>query len=108
LPENAVVVENHTRCQDDAELRSTLLRSSEFGTFYEQFRAGATPPPAPAGGPPTLEDAIAALYWILGRRPRSNTEIQSLQSAQSPEALRMALLSGDDFRQVYEGATQRG
>jgi hypothetical protein len=107
LPENDIVVENHTRCQDDADLRSTLLRSQEFGTFYSQFRAGATPQPAADGQPPTLEDAIAALYWLLGRRPRSRTEIQSLQAAPSPEALRMTLLSGDDFRQLYEGATGR-
>jgi hypothetical protein len=107
LPESDAVVENHTRCQDDADLRSTLLRSQEFGSFYERFLAGAAPEP-PEGQSPTLEDAIGALYWLLGRRPRSRTEVLSLQSAPSPEALRMTLLSGDDFRQLYEGTTRRG
>jgi hypothetical protein len=108
LPESDVVVENHTRCQDDADLRTTLLRSEEFGEFYRQFRAGVAATPPANEQPPTMDDAIAALYWILGRRPRSRTEIQSLQAVGSPEALRMSLLSGDDFRQLYEHATRRG
>ncbi len=106
LPENDAVIENHTRCHDDTDLRTTLLRSQEFGTFYEQFLAGAAAAPNSDEQPPTLEDAISALYWILGRKPRSRSEIQSLQAAGSPEALRAQLIAGDDFQQLYEGVTR--
>jgi hypothetical protein len=107
LPESDAVIEHHTRCLDDTDLRNTLLRSQEFGSFYEQFRAGAAAAPHANEQPPTLEDAISALYWLLGRKPHSHSEIQSLQDSPSPEALRMKLLTGDDFRQLYEVTTGR-
>jgi hypothetical protein len=107
LPESDAVVDNHTRCQDDSDLRNTLLRSQEFGSFYERFQAGAAAVPQEGEQRPTLEEAIAALYWLLGRKPRSRSEVQSLQDTASPEALRMKLLAGDDFRQLYEGTTRR-
>jgi len=107
LPENDAVIENHIRCQDDADLRNTLLRSPEFGTFYEQLHAGEAAEPPANEQPLTLEDAISALYWLLGRKPRSRSEIQALQESPTAEALRRKLLAGEDFRQLYEGTARR-
>jgi hypothetical protein len=106
LPESDAVVENHTRCQDDADLRNTLLRSQEFGAFYDRVQSGSAQEPR-AGDQPSLDDAISALHWLLGRRPRSQGEIQSLRAVPSSDALRLKLISGDDFRQLYERTTRR-
>jgi hypothetical protein len=104
-PESEAVIEGHRRLHDDDDLRNSLLRSEEFRHFHTRFEAGEEGVPAEASAPPSREDVLAALHWLLGRPLRSREEADALLTSHSREELRLMLVGGDEFRAAYGHVT---
>lgn len=96
-PESETVIDGHRRLQDDDDLRLSLLRSHEFRDFYHRLEAGEEHAPA-EGEPPTREDLLQALRWLLNRPLRSREEADALLVEPTRGALRLRLLADDEFK----------
>ncbi|HWA89244.1 MAG TPA: tetratricopeptide repeat protein [Rhizomicrobium sp.] len=99
-PESDAVIEGHRRLHDDDDLRLSLLRSHEFRDFHDRFEAGEEHAPAD-GEPPTREDMLQALRWLLGRPLRSREEAEALLAEPTRAALRLKLVVGDEFKSEW-------
>ncbi len=98
-PESEAAFTAHQRCLGVADLRRTLLQSSEFRTVYPQLMA--RPPAAWRSSEPgavAAADVQGAFYWILGRAPESEPVIQAHLGCGSVGELRQVLFASAEFR----------
>jgi hypothetical protein len=105
-PESEEVIEEHRRLEDVETLRGVLLRSEEFKNFFERWESGQLGGGSDQddGRPLSRSDMLAALRWILGRAPRSSQEAGELMALGSRGALRLRLVSSDEFLSSYRFA----
>ncbi len=97
-PESEAAFIAHQRCLGAADLRRTLLQSSEFRSLQPQLMARpAAAWRSAAPDPITVADVHAAFHWILGRAPESDAVVQAHLACGSVGELRRVLLASAEF-----------
>lgn len=95
-PENEDVIDAHRVLHSDYDLRSALLRCDEFQAFFRRLEEGVRPDAG--GAPPSRDQVLAALFWVLDRQPASREEVESLLKLPSTGQMRLQLMETEEFR----------
>lgn len=107
-PESDIVIEEHRCCSDDDALRLVLIRSEEFRAFFGRLEAGldAESDIVPDDEPVSRDAMLTAIQWILGRPLRSRDEADGFLATQTNAELRLRMIAGEEFKQIYAHAVE--